>query len=85
MRLQPRGRLAIGLPDASVFAKSGSLLGMVRNEVGVVELPSGEQYAMAIFTQSQQTDFAGGPEIDRGIGEVARLLVHEVANTDESR
>jgi beta-lactamase class A len=85
MGMQPRGRIAMGIPDARVFAKSGSLLGVVRNEVGVVELLNGDLYAMAIFTQSQQTNFAGGPEIDRGIGEVARLLVHEVANPNESR
>ena len=78
MGLQPAGRLAAGLPDAQVSAKSGSLLGVVRNEVGVVEFPSGERYAIAVFTRLPKTDFGAGPQIDHAIGQVAAVLVKEL-------
>ena len=78
MGMQPSGRLGVGLPGAQVFAKSGSLLGAVRNEVGVAEFPRGERYAIAIFTRSPRTDFSVGAQIDRAIGEVANLLVKEL-------
>jgi beta-lactamase class A len=37
---------------ASVAAKSGSLVGIVHNEIGVIEYPSGERYVAAVFTQA---------------------------------
>lgn len=36
-----------------VAAKSGSLLGVVRNEIGVISYPDDHQYAAAVFTRSQ--------------------------------
>src|SRR5207247_11172889 len=78
MGLEPAGRLAAGLPDAQVSAKSGSLLGVVRNEVGVVEFPSGERYAIAVFTRLPKTYFGAGPQIDHAIGQVAAVLVKEL-------
>ena len=49
-----RHRIASGFrPPVSVAAKSGSLLGVVRNEIGVITYPDGRQYAAAVFTRSQ--------------------------------
>lgn len=36
-----------------VAAKSGGLLGIVRNEIGVITYPDGRQYAAAVFTRSR--------------------------------
>jgi len=49
-----RHRIASGfrLP-VKVAAKSGSLLGIVRNEIGVISYPDSRQYAAAVFTRSQ--------------------------------
>ncbi len=50
-----RHRLASGFPPpARVAAKSGGLMGVIRNEVGVVEYPGGRGYAMAVFTRTGQ-------------------------------
>lgn len=35
-----------------VAAKSGSLLGVVRNEIAVAECPDGGRYAVAVFTRA---------------------------------
>jgi beta-lactamase class A len=35
-----------------VAAKSGSLFGIIRNEIGVISYPDGHQYAAAVFTRS---------------------------------
>ncbi|MFF2011521.1 serine hydrolase [Streptomyces sp. NPDC058195] len=47
-------RIASGfrLP-ARVAAKSGSLVGVVRNEIGVISYPDGRRYAAAVFTRSR--------------------------------
>ncbi|MFG2695862.1 serine hydrolase [Kitasatospora sp. NPDC048407] len=48
-----RHRIAGGFrPPVRVAAKSGSLLGIPRNEIGVVSFPDGRQYAAAVFTRS---------------------------------
>jgi beta-lactamase class A len=45
--------LAHGFDVATtIFAKSGSLFGVIRNEVGVTELPGGARYAVAVLTRS---------------------------------
>ena len=50
-----RNRLAAGFgPPARVAAKSGGLLGVVRNEVGVIEYPGADVYAAAVFTRAEQ-------------------------------
>lgn len=47
-----RQRMASGFgPGFAVAAKSGGLMGIVRNEVGVVTDPDGVAYAVAIFTR----------------------------------
>ncbi|MGW4378760.1 serine hydrolase [Kitasatospora sp. NPDC004531] len=69
-----RHRIASGFrPPVRVAAKSGGLLRVVRNEIGVVSFPDGRQYAAAVFTRSRpDTDDAA---IDRAIGEAARQAV----------
>jgi beta-lactamase class A len=49
-----RHRIASGFrPPVQVAAKSGSLLGVVRNEIGVISYPDGRRYAAAVFTRSR--------------------------------
>ncbi len=71
-------RLAIGFPDGiTVQAKSGSLLGKVRNEIGVVTYPDGRRYAVAVFTRSH-TGASRQPAIDAAIGSVAALAIEQI-------
>jgi len=50
-----RHRLAAAFPPpARVSAKSGSLIGVVRNEVGVIEFPDGRAYSAAVFARAHQ-------------------------------
>ncbi|MFJ1758188.1 serine hydrolase [Kitasatospora sp. NPDC088134] len=69
-----RHRLAAGFrPPVRVAAKSGSLVGVVRNEVGVVTHPDGRRYAAAVFTRSRPgSDDAA---INRAIGTAAARAV----------
>jgi beta-lactamase class A len=49
-----RHRIASGFrPPVQVAAKSGGLLGVVRNEIGVISYPDGRWYAAAVFTRSR--------------------------------
>jgi beta-lactamase class A len=71
-----RNRIASGFDDSvKVAAKSGALLGIVRNEVGVVTVPDGRAYAVAVFTRKDPDNTADPAQIDRGIGQIARTLV----------
>lgn len=75
-----RGRLALGFgPECTVAAKSGALMGVVRNEVGVVTLPDCAAYAVAVFTR---TDEPGADEraVDAAIGEAAAQAVAELSS-----
>lgn len=68
-----RHRLAAGMPPGvGVWAKSGGLVGVVRNEVGVVRFPDGDAYAVAVFTRA-----AAGDErtINAAIGRAALMAV----------
>ncbi|MER6944451.1 serine hydrolase [Nonomuraea sp. NPDC000554] len=50
-----RHRLASGFrPPAQMASKSGSLLGVVRNEVGVITYPDGQRYAATVFTRTRR-------------------------------
>ncbi len=70
-----RQRLATGFsPPAKVAAKSGGLLGLVRNEVGIVELPDGSSFAAAAFTRARPPATATAA-IDRAIGSAAAAAV----------
>lgn len=53
MEQQVGTRIGRSLPDgASVAAKTGSLTGRVRNEAGVITLPEGRAFAVAVFTRA---------------------------------
>jgi beta-lactamase class A len=48
-------RLAAAFPPpARVAAKSGSLVGVVRNEIGVIEYPDGRAYCAAVFARQHR-------------------------------
>ena len=71
-------RLASGFPfrRVSVAGKTGTLVA-VRNEIGVTEFPGELPVAVAVFTMSARSEMAL-PEVDRAIGEVARVVVTEL-------
>jgi beta-lactamase class A len=70
-----RNRLAAGFGDSiSVAAKSGSLLGIVRNEIGVVEYPDGARYAVAVFTRAHEP-YRGEHQINGVIGATAATAI----------
>jgi beta-lactamase class A len=49
-----RHRIASGFrPPVRVAAKSGSLMGVVRNEAGVITFPDQRRYAAAVFTRTR--------------------------------
>jgi beta-lactamase class A len=70
-----RNRLAAAFGDGiSVAAKSGSLLAVVRNEIGVVEYPDGARYAVAVFTRAYES-FRGEHQINSVIGATAASAI----------
>ncbi len=71
-----RERIARGFPDADVrfSGKTGSFGGAFRNEVGVVELPDGCRYALAIFTRAHAL-YERQRDIDDAIGTAAGRAV----------
>jgi beta-lactamase class A len=73
-----RHRLATGFAmPTQVAAKSGGLLGLIRNEVGIIELQDGSTYTAAAFCTAQPpaTDTAA---IDRAIGAAAAAGVAQL-------
>lgn len=68
-------RLSSGFPrdDVKISGKTGTM-GVVRNEVGVVEFPGGRRFAVAVFTRSHRYA-ARDPQADALIGRVAAALV----------
>ncbi|MFE9454161.1 serine hydrolase [Streptomyces sp. NPDC006739] len=76
-----RHRIASGfrLP-VRVAAKSGSLVGVIRNEIGVISYPDGRRYAAAVFTRSLPgSDDAA---ISRAIGAATAQAVTALRHTD---
>jgi beta-lactamase class A len=72
-------RLAAGFrPPARVAAKSGSLVGVVRNEVGVIEYPDGRSYFAAIFCRARQP-WQNDAAINAVIGTAAATAVSALA------
>jgi beta-lactamase class A len=72
-------RIAAGFaPPATVSAKSGALLGVVRNEAGVVSYPDESAYAVAVFTRRGLDRTTDPTLIDSTIGQVARTLVDQL-------
>jgi beta-lactamase class A len=75
IRQVSQARIASGFGrPARVAAKSGALLGLVRNEVGVVTFPSEPPYALAAFTRTPDAD-VDPRHLDAAIGEAAALAV----------
>lgn len=68
-------RLASGFPhdEVRVAGKTGTF-GALRHEVGVIRLPGGSAYAIAVFTLAARGDVRQ-PRVDTAIGEAARLAV----------
>ncbi|TDW18919.1 serine hydrolase [Kribbella kalugense] len=68
-------RLASGFPHdgVRVAGKTGTF-GALRHEVGVVTLPGGEAFAIAVFTLAARGDNRQ-PRVDTAIGQAARLAV----------
>lgn len=71
-----RHRIASGFgPGVHVAAKSGGLMGVVRNEAGVVTLPDGAAVAVAVFTRTDPSAAVDARRVDAAIGEVAAQAV----------
>jgi beta-lactamase class A len=74
-----RARIASGFDSSvTVAAKSGALLRVVRNEVGVVKYLDGAEFAIAVFTRQHFDTAVDGAQVDAVIGRVARSLVEEL-------
>lgn len=72
-------RIASGFDAATeVAAKSGGLLGVVRSEAGVVTLPDGDAFAVAVFTRREAQTPAEPAKIDSTIGVIARNLINRL-------
>jgi beta-lactamase class A len=71
-------RLGSGFPsdDVRVAGKTGSLLNL-RGEIGVVELPDGHRYAVAVFTRSNSAALTN-PAADAVIGSTARIALDQL-------
>lgn len=74
-----RNRLASGFgPTARVAAKSGGLLGVVRNEVGVIDLADENRFYAAVFTRSMPD--AVDAHVNAAIGTAAALAVQAMTS-----
>jgi beta-lactamase class A len=74
-----RHRLAAAFPPpARVAAKSGSLVGVVRNEAGVIEYPDGRTYAVAVFARAHEP-WKNDAAINAAIGAAAEAAVAELS------
>jgi len=70
-----RHRLRAAFPrEVGVVAKSGTLAGILRNEVGVITRPDGRRFAAAVFTRAAVPG-RGDREIDAAIGAAAAAAV----------
>jgi len=77
-----RHRLASGFhPPVRVAAKSGGLLGVIRNEVGVIDYPDGQCYLAAIFTRAG-TPNGGEAAINTAIGRAAATAISALRRQD---
>jgi beta-lactamase class A len=77
MSQQLTRRLALAVPPGgSLAAKSGSLFGRVRNEVGMIGTPAGEFYAVAVLTRPSR------PHV--GVPAVDEAMVHAVKEAIET-
>jgi len=80
-----RQRIASGFDSTvAIAAKSGGLLGVVRNEAGVVTFPDGAAYAVAVFTRRGSDVRTDPARIDSAIGAIARSLVDRLRNNHDA-
>jgi beta-lactamase class A len=76
LRQLTRHRIASGFPpEVTVAAKSGGLMGIVRNEIGVVTFPDDAAYAVGVFTRTDPSGRADARLVDAAIGTVAAEAV----------
>jgi beta-lactamase class A len=75
-----RQRLAVGFPHSGtqIAAKSGSLLGIIRSEIGVITMPDGHRYAAAVFTRANRP-YDNEHEINTVIGIAAARAVEHLS------
>jgi beta-lactamase class A len=62
------------LSPARVSAKSGSLVGVIRNEIGVIEYPDGRGYAAAVFARAHRP-WQNDAAINAAIGTTAAAAI----------
>jgi beta-lactamase class A len=73
-----RDRLAAAFPPpARVAAKSGGLVCLIRNEVGVIDYPDGRRYVAAVFTRRKDSS-ASPAQINAAIGTIAATAVNHL-------
>ncbi|MGH3587831.1 MAG: serine hydrolase [Pseudonocardia sp.] len=74
-------RLSTAYGDGPVIsAKTGTLVGGIRNEVGVFDFGGGERYAVAVFLRAGRLGMRN-PVADRAIGDVARIVLDRMRAT----
>ncbi|MGO9887291.1 MAG: serine hydrolase [Solirubrobacteraceae bacterium] len=77
-----RSRIASGFGAAvTVAAKSGGLMGIARNEAGVVTFPDGTAYAVAVFTRNGSIAAPDPAKVDACIGRIARAAIDQLRNS----
>jgi beta-lactamase class A len=75
MAQQVSSRLARALPDhATIAAKTGSLLGRIRNEVGVITHADGRAFAVSVFTRAHRP-FEGVASIEAAMAAAASSAI----------
>jgi beta-lactamase class A len=78
MAQQVSSRLARALPDqATIAAKTGSLLGRVRNEVGVITHADGRAFAVSVFTRAHRP-FEGVARIEAEMAAAAASAIESL-------
>lgn len=78
MARQVTRRLAPAEPEGGgLAAKSGSLLGRVRNEIGVIAIPGDDCYVAAVLTRPHRP-FVGTTRIDHAMAEAVRIAIKDL-------
>ena len=78
-------RLAPAVPEGGALAaKSGSLFGRVRNEVGVITTADDDCYVFAVLTRLHRP-FAGTAMVDAAMVHAVRLAIEELSSRDLRR
>lgn len=72
-----RSRIASGFPAPMRVAGKTGTIGVIRNEIAVVETPGEYPVAVAVFTMSARAGVEL-PAVDRAIGDLARAVVTEL-------